>query len=106
MKLQALIVFVCLMIVAPAVLAEPLPRERVPEPLRPWTDWVLRGHEDQLCPMVQTPANEHRCLWPSRLTLTVGETASPFSQDFRVYRATSLLVPRDPLRSSLSVGPY
>jgi hypothetical protein len=66
MKLQALIVFVCLLVVTSAAQAEPLSREEVPEPLRPWTDWVLRGHEDQLCPAVQNPANEHRCLWPSR----------------------------------------
>ena len=103
MKLQALIAFVCLMIVAPRAHAEPLSRDQVPEPLRPWTDWVLRGHEDQLCPMVQDPANEHRCLWPSRLTLTVDETSARFAQDFRVYRDTFVMLPGDPARWPLDV---
>ena len=103
MKLQALIVFVCLMIVPPAAHTEPLSRNQVPEPLRPWTDWVLRGHEDQLCPMVQNPANEHRCLWPSRLTLTVDETSAQFAQDFRVYRDTFVMLPGDPTRWPLDV---
>ena len=103
MKRQALIVFVCLMIVAPAVHAEPLSHDQVPEPLRPWTDWVLRGHEDQLCPVVQNSANEHRCLWPSRLTLIVNETTARFAQDLRVYRDTFVMLPGDPNRWPLDV---
>jgi len=30
--------------------AAPLTRDKVPEPLRPWIDWVLRGHEETACP--------------------------------------------------------
>ena len=29
--------------------AEPLSREQVPEALRPWTDWVMHGHEEAFC---------------------------------------------------------
>ncbi len=103
MKLSALLVLWCVLITAPVALAEPLTRDRVPEPLRPWTDWVLRGHEDQLCPMVQNPANEHRCLWPARLTLSVDETSARFAQDFRVYRDTYVMLPGDPTRWPLDV---
>src|SRR3984893_9774455 len=103
MTLQSLVVCLCLLMVASAAQAEPLSREQVPEPLRPWTDWALRGHEDQLCPMVQSPANEDRCLWPSRLTLTVDETSARFAQDFRVYRDTYVLLPGDPTRWPLDV---
>jgi len=104
MKLQALIAFVCLLVVASVVHAEPLSREQVPEPLRPSTDWVLHGHEDQLCPMVQNPANEHRCQWPSRLTLTVNETSARFAQEFRVYRGTYVMLPGDSTRWPLDVS--
>jgi len=103
MKLRAFFVLMCLLIAAPAALAEPLARDQVPEPLRPWTDWVLRGHEDQLCPMVQNPANEHRCLWPARLTLIVDETSARFVQDFRVYRDPYVMLPGDPTRWPLDV---
>jgi hypothetical protein len=103
MKLRALIVFVFLLLVTSTAHAEPLSREQVPEPLRPWTDWVLRGHEDQLCPMVQNLANEHRCLWPSRLTLKVDETSARFYQDFRVYRDAYVMLPGDATRWPLDV---
>ncbi|HEX3409943.1 MAG TPA: hypothetical protein VHS07_06655, partial [Candidatus Binataceae bacterium] len=103
MKLLALIVFVALLMISSVAHADPLPREQVPEPLRPWTDWVLRGHENQLCPIVQNPANEHRCLWPSRLTLTVDETSARFAQDFRVYRDTFAMLPGDSTRWPLDV---
>ena len=103
MKLHALAVIFCLLIAAPAALAEPLSREQVPEPLRPWTDWVLRGHEDQLCPVVQNPGNEHRCLWPSRLSLTVNETSARFTQNFRVFHETFAMLPGDQTRWPLDV---
>ncbi len=103
MKLQALIVIICLLTVAPVAHTEPLSRGKVPKPLRPWTDWVLWGHRDQLCPMVQNGADAHRCLWPSRLILAVGETAARFSQDFRVYRQTFVMLPGDRTRWPLDV---
>jgi len=103
MKLRAFLALMVLLITAPLALAEPLTRDRVPEPLRPWTDWVLRGHEDQLCPMVQNEDNEHRCLWPARLTLSVYETGARFAQDFQVYRDTYVTLPGDAMRWPLEV---
>jgi hypothetical protein len=62
-----------------AALAGPVPRERIPEPLRPWADWVLRGHEAELC----TPflaGDEKRCAWPGVLTLDLDEKGGSFRQ--------------------------
>ena len=103
MKLRALLILMWLLSAAPAAWAEPLARDRVPGPLQAWTDWALRGHEDQLCPMVQNSDNEHRCLWPARLTLRVDETAARFGQDFRVYRDTYVMLPGDATRWPLDV---
>ncbi|MGH7813303.1 MAG: hypothetical protein ACREQI_04790 [Candidatus Binataceae bacterium] len=103
MRLQVLIAILSLLIAAPAAHAEPLSRDQVPEPLRPWTDWVLRGHEDQLCPAVQNADNDRFCLWPSRLTLTVNETGGRFAQEFNVYRATFTMLPGGETRWPLDV---
>ena len=46
--------------------AAPLARSEVPEPLRPWIDWVLRGHETDRCPFLDAPSTRE-CAWPSRL---------------------------------------
>jgi hypothetical protein len=103
MKIKALIVLACLVSFASGVRAEPLSPDQVPEPLRPWTGWVLRGHEDQFCPVVQGPMEEHRCVWPSRLILTIDEASGRFTQDFRVYRDTFVMLPGNSTRWPLDV---
>lgn len=103
MKVRMFIIILCMLVGGAAARAEPLSLDAVPEPLRPWTDWVLRGHEDQLCPMVQNLANEHHCIWPSRLTLTVDDTSARFTQGFRVYRDTFAMLPGDSARWPLDV---
>lgn len=65
---------------APAA-AAPIPRDRVPPPLQPWTDWALRGHEGALCaPFLG--GEEKRCAWPGLLSLDLGETAGSFRQEW------------------------
>jgi hypothetical protein len=59
--------------------AAPIPRDRVPAPLQPWTDWVLRGQEGALCaPFLG--GEEKRCAWPELLSLDLTETAGIFRQ--------------------------
>jgi len=109
---------------APA-LAEPLKPSEVPEPLRPWIDWVLRGHEDAVCPFLpagdprprsspgeggedQAPqamaaeprseeaASGHRaCVWPARLELTIDDHGGRFAQDWLVHRDDWVPLPGD-----------
>ena len=62
-----------LLLAGQVVSADPLPRERVPEPLKPWTDWVLRGQEGALCPYFLASDDQVQCSWPGRLTLALGE---------------------------------
>ena len=75
-------------LLSPAVWADPLPKERVPEPLRPWTDWVLRGQARALCPYFlgfdDGGPDQTRCAWPGRLTLDLDETGGRFSQEWTV----------------------
>ena len=61
----------------------PLAPEAVPEPLRPWTDWVLRGHETSRCPARVVPgtAGAVECVWPARLELALGEEGARFRQE-------------------------
>src|SRR5262245_2069612 len=58
---------------AAAALAGPMTREQVPEPLRPWIDWVLRGHEDAFCPSSSAPESERQCTWPAQLSLALDD---------------------------------
>src|SRR5262245_34108879 len=64
--------------------AEPLDPKNVPEPLKPWTAWVLDGKEDALCPTLQGQADVVRCAWPARLDLVLDEHGGHFSQSWHL----------------------
>jgi hypothetical protein len=78
--------------------AEPLPREQVPEPLKPWVDWVLRGHEDAACPFFEGTADRRECVWPARLTLELDDKGGRFIQQWRAYRDAWAVLPGDASR--------
>lgn len=85
------------------VQAEPLPREQVPEPLKPWIDWVLRGHEQDLCPYFEGTADRRQCAWPARLVLELDEKSGRFSQQWRAYSDAWIPLPGDARRWPLDV---
>ncbi|HSS49149.1 MAG TPA: hypothetical protein VLX28_09390, partial [Thermoanaerobaculia bacterium] len=75
-----------LFVAALPLAAGPIPKDRVPAPLQPWTDWVMRGHEAEGCPFLlgaDDPATaDRRCAWPGRLVLDLGEKEGRFRQDW------------------------
>ncbi|HSQ01507.1 MAG TPA: hypothetical protein VL049_30155 [Candidatus Dormibacteraeota bacterium] len=78
---------------AGAAAAEPLRRDQVPEPLRPWVEWALQGHEDALCSSLLGDAERRQCAWPSRLDLALDESGGTFTQEWDVQRALWLPLP-------------
>ena len=49
--------------------AKPLPPDQVPEPLKPWVDWVLQDQSELGCPFIYNSYEQKRCSWPSQLDL-------------------------------------
>ena len=92
--LRPALVLVASLLSAPLA-AAPLAPEAVPEPLRPWVPWVLRGHEERECPLLYPSPDSRRCGWPSRLTLALGDAGGEFVQTWRVYADSWLAVPGD-----------
>ena len=74
--------FAAVLAAGPAA-AEPLARAEVPEPLRPWVDWVLRGHESETCPFLHA-SGDRDCVWPARLELDLGAGGGSFAQEIWV----------------------
>ena len=68
-----------------SLFAQTLTRETTPEPLRPWIDWSLYGHETQRCPFFQGEKERRQCAWPSRLSLDLTDQAGRFSQEWLAY---------------------
>src|SRR5438067_7354766 len=102
MRRLAAAVVVGWLTVLPAA-AEPLAREQVPEALRPWTDWVMHGHEEAFCSLIQGSTDRRQCAWPSRLTLDLDARAGRFTQDWLVQRAGWVPLPGDAARAPLDV---
>ena len=78
--------------------ADPMDRKAVPEPLRPWTDWALHGKETSLCPTFNGQPDLTRCVWPSRLELSLDEHGGRFSQAFRLDARAWVPLPGDDKR--------
>jgi hypothetical protein len=74
---------------------EPLAPERVPEPLRPWIDWALLGHESERCPFLQGSPGSAECVWPARLELALGARQGSFVQRWRVHADAWVPLPGD-----------
>lgn len=52
---------------------------KVPEPLKPWQEWVLRDVEGLHAPKLHTDGQTPILFWPSRLTLTADPGGGSFS---------------------------
>lgn len=75
-----------------AASAEPLAREDVPAPLRPWVDWALHGHDAETCPLL-SGSGERTCVWPGRLALALDASGGRFEQEVFVAAESDVLLP-------------
>ena len=79
---------------APDARADPLPRDRVPEPLQPWIDWVLRDVPEATCPyVIAEPRDARACFWISRLALVLEDQGGAFRQEVAAFRDGSVPLP-------------
>ena len=75
-------------------MAEPLRRDQVPEPLKPWVDWALRGYEEERCPYLRA-TEKKQCVWPAQLDLELEGKGGRFAQRWQVYRESWVALPGD-----------
>ncbi|MFA5138230.1 MAG: hypothetical protein WC728_03275 [Elusimicrobiota bacterium] len=98
---------ICLLLLSTAAHAEPLPIDKVPEPLKPWVQWVLDGNEERRCPMLAGGAapdgRQRPCEWPARLELGVQDKQGRFRQDWQVYKDGWVPLPGDAKRWPLDL---
>jgi hypothetical protein len=72
--------------------------ESVPEPLSPWIPWVIRSQREMLCPFFAQrdwSQSNHRCVFPSRLVLSVTAKGATFRQVWRVFLEGIVRLPGD-----------
>lgn len=64
----------------------------LPEVLKPWVGWVLEGSER--CARLYDD-EESKCVWPSRLYLSLKQNGGVFEQEWRLYRKAMVALPGD-----------
>ena len=75
--------------------AAPLTIEEVPEPLRPWVDWVLHDLPQARCPYLQGSSEARRCQWPSNLSFVIADKRGSFEQRWQVHERGWVPLPGD-----------
>lgn len=76
-----------------AVDARALTADRVPEPLRPWIDWVLQDEPNYRCPSLYNNFEEKRCSFPSRLTLDLDDRSAEFAFNLKIFAESWIQLP-------------
>ena len=65
----------------------------IPEPLKPWQEWVLYDLEDYHCPFVYRSYKERFCAWPTSLVLNLDKRGGSFTQRWEVYKKSWIRLP-------------
>ncbi len=79
----------------PAV-AELRTEEDIPPELLRWREWVLHGHEAELCPGVYDDGALTRCQWPSQLRLQASTEGGRFEQHWQLFARGWVSLPGGP----------
>lgn len=65
----------------------------IPPVLEPWREWVLAGHPDVRCPVVDGSAS---CVWPGELQVQASASGGRFTYGVTVDRSLGLPLPGGP----------
>lgn len=90
--LHVAVLAAALALAAPRAGAQPFAEKDLPPALKGWVPWALDGARDRTCPAV---GDEAVCLWPGRVTLSLGPTGGTFVLQAWAERPLFLPLPGD-----------
>src|SRR5262245_59830496 len=67
----------------------------VPDPLKPWTGWVLKGHESDLCPFFNGSSASTLGRWTSPVALSLDDKRGSFSLQAKIFQEGWIVLPGD-----------
>lgn len=65
----------------------------IPDALKPWEDWVLHNQEEKVCPPAFNNGNDHRCYWPTDLSLDLDAAGGRFDLNVTLYAESWVSLP-------------
>ena len=87
------LIIVTWLLTAVSLQASPLHPDQVPEPLKPWINWVLHEQKQFNCPFLYNSFQQKRCAWPAQLVLDLHNTQGKFSSDWQVFLPSWISLP-------------
>ena len=94
MPFLRVLLFPILLSFSTLLFSAPLSKYDVPEPLRPWVNWVLQDADVAACPFLYN-SNSAVCAWPSVLNLVLTPQQGKFEQTWQVYKELTVRLPGD-----------
>jgi len=88
---------------APPLWAKALTPKQIPEPLKPWVDWVLQDVPDLHCPFFFNNPNQKQCSWPTQTALELVNQSGRFVAKWKIYQENWLTLPGDQKHWPLNV---
>ena len=95
LKPLATVVLIWAFLVLGSSAAAPLQPDDVPDPLKPWIDWVVADDKQRLCPFLYNNFASKRCAWPGELQRDLRASAGAFSGTWRVFADSWIVLPGD-----------
>jgi len=93
--MQRFILFFILVLHFSIALANPLTWDKIPEPLKPWVDWVLQDETTYQCPFFYQSFQQKQCAWPGELKLQLIPKQAKFISQWQVYQESWVFLPGD-----------
>ncbi|TAL43345.1 MAG: hypothetical protein EPN89_15975, partial [Methylovulum sp.] len=93
--MQRLVWLICLCLFSAVSHAKPLAHEQVPEPLKPWINWVVQDDPEHDCPFLYDNDEQKRCNWPTATQLDLNPQKGVFTSTWQVYNDSWALLPGD-----------
>jgi len=88
------VLLICLFFSVPLSFGKKLPE--IPEPLKPWTGWVLHDQQEKLrCIPKYNNGEELQCNWPTALDVNITDKGGQFSQSWEIHNDTLIALPGD-----------
>jgi hypothetical protein len=74
-------------------------QDDIPQPLKPWTTWVLDGSEHVTCPFINNAnylnKENHLCAWSGKLSIDAQNSGAAFEQYWQVLVESFIPLPGD-----------
>lgn len=89
------LLLICICVMPQLAMSKPLADKDIPDPLKPWKAWVLKGQEHKRCPFLFSDGDSFRCVWPGELNIDIKQRSARFEQSWLIENETWVALPGD-----------